>query len=188
MFYHLSRTENKELILENGLRAMGSSYVYLAANILDTFLLAPPLKEYMFLYRTFYNLYSQSNAYMFEWKQHTFDVCIFSVDAALNKLRKNKQPDKHRIEKKLFGITEGQDRCVFEYVTDQVPKEAIIAVTDYKLPYLYLDGMSPMFYEYWDKIYKMKRQGHTLAQGIQYIRENYMLEYPPLVIPEDKSV
>lgn len=191
MFYHLSPTENKKSILENGLRAMRLEKVYLADNILDTFLLAPPIEEYMYLYKSFFNIHNQTGAYMCVWEKRFFEVSVFSVEILSNQTSSYPwpMPDKHTIESRLFGKSEGPNRDVFEYHIDYVPKEAIVGVLDYKLPYLFPCGMKPKSFleECINTFTDRLSEGYNLAQVYQYMRDKYLPEYPPLFIPEDNA-
>lgn len=185
MFYHLSPTENKQSILKNGLEARCMPNVYLADCVIDTFLMAPPSFEYVYIYKYFMNLYYGKSFYWYTWEERSFEFSVFSIDLDLNLPPCFTHPSKHKMEKKLFGEIEGSDRCAFEYITDHIPKTAIVDVVDYKLPFLCVRGPNhdDLIMKYLDVISKMTNEGHTRTEANQYIRDNYFQDFPPFFIP-----
>lgn len=152
MFYHISPSQNKENILQNGLIS-NKCMVYLAQSIYDAFVLAPPMASYYMEYRFVER--EIKHRFLYDWGNKDNSISLFQVNITKSAAQKHRN-SMLSYYLKMFELPMCKtDRMLYEYTIDHVPAQNIKHIQDIALPIPQITNSFPdRWSEYIDLIVK----------------------------------
>lgn len=185
MLYHFSPVENKQSILEEGLRPQknGMRKIYLGGSIYDAYLLAPPTETYCRLI----NLINASFNIWTGYAKKDYVISLFEVNEEELSYHESRAVDLSMVCNCLKIKYTQQNRILSEYTTDFVPVEAIKHIRDYNLPYYEMYKLDyESILQRQDECKKLSIEQGSLTKAIEIMKKKYCPSVIEMFVPEEE--